>query len=83
MCGDAIAVKLRIWDEADETPSNLAFKELKLGTRQLAIGLDYALPGIRQGETRTVFLPASYQLHDGNESPFDGKTMRVVEVTRE
>lgn len=81
-CGDVIPVEIRMWESGAEKPSKLAFEKLTLGARQLAIGLDYVLPGIKQGETRTVLLPAPYQMHTGNESPFDGKTMRIVEVTR-
>lgn len=81
-CGDVIPVEIRMWESGVEKPSKLAFEKLQLGARQLAIGLDYVLPGIEQGETRTVLLPAPYQLHAGNESPFDGKQMRIVEVTR-
>jgi len=81
-CGDTIAVDMRSWDAGNEKPTKLPIGELTLGKRQLAIGLDYALVGITPGETRLVLLPPAYQLHEGNDSPFAGKAMQLVEVTR-
>lgn len=81
-CGDTIEVSVSVWDERGEKPSKLKNTHLTLGARELALGIDHALPGILADETRTLLLPPPYQQHDGNDSPFDGKALRLVEVTR-
>lgn len=82
LCGERIGVAISLWDERGEKSRKLQHTELVLGARELAIGLDHALPGIVVGETRTILLPPAYHLHKGNNSPFEGKTFRLVEVTR-
>ncbi len=81
-CGDTIGVTISVWDEKGESISKLPTKELTLGKRQLAIGLDHGLSGIVVGETRTLVIPPGYHLHNGNDSPFAGNAVRIVEVTR-
>lgn len=82
LCGDKIDVDVTLWDERGEKPSKLKNNTLTLGARELALGIDHALPGIIAGETRILLLPPAYQLHEGNDSPFDGKALRLVEITR-
>lgn len=82
LCGDTIGVDISLWDERGEKSRKLTNSDLTLGKRELAIGIDHALPGIVAGETRTLLLPPAYQVHNGNNSPFEGKAMRLVEVTR-
>lgn len=81
-CGETIGVDVTLWDESGKSGRKLKTAQLVLGARTLAIGMDHALPGMVVGETRTLLLPPDYQLHDGNDSPFDGKTLRLVEVKR-
>jgi peptidylprolyl isomerase len=81
-CGNTIPVSIRIWDASGTTRGAPIATRLTLGKREWALGLDQVLVGMAIGETRTIMLPPTYQIHHGTASPFNGKAVRLVEVTR-
>jgi FKBP-type peptidyl-prolyl cis-trans isomerase len=82
-CGDTIRVRLRVSDAEGKSFAEAKETSVTLGKRELALGLDHALPGMAIGETRLIQLPADLQAHDGKGLPtLDGKALRLVEVTR-